>query len=285
MNGTTTPPDGLVVTLSDTNGIHRSDSGNTVNARSLAQEVATWYIDRRHPYQTHASNVKEHLRGPMIALTAYILLPVDALSSTDREDTKAQKGTVAMSSVTTSGIGTDVEPSAVMNEIGMDEKQEAIQQKRNKWRQCLHRFGDASFSFHDLFSLDKTESIYDRMDIRSKARLDAFMDGVALAVVSDETQQPSKKGDPPQRQGSVDSTDLSLIEGLVGFRSLGITKNSTTMNVVSSIKQASRSSSITSATKSVPPPKPCPQLGEHELVTRLELYVRSISRVATYWND
>ena len=287
MNGTSNTSDTIAATvasttLSDTSGLRSMDCGNAVNMRSLAQEVVSFYVDRRHPYQTHSNNIKEYLRGPIIAITARIVQQDSPAVSIRPEDAETQ-GTDVVSSATTSGSDM-VLATGMKNEFGMEEKHGELD-KRSSWRQCLLSFGDASFSFHDFFSFDNTESMYDRMDIRSQARLDAFLDGVALSVVSHETQEPSKARDIPQRQGSVDSTDLSLIEGLVGFRSLGISSNSTTMNVASSIKKASRSGSITSSTKSIPPPKPSVQLGENELITRIELYLRSISRVVTYTND
>jgi hypothetical protein len=249
---------------SSTNGISNGDKTSTMNIRSLAQEAAHWYFDRLDPHNTHLSNVKVHLRGPIIAVTARILQETHILIE--------QNAVAALPAAAT--------PSPISSTT--EKKQEEVE-KPKSWKGCFRNFADASFSLQDLFELDDAEMTYEDMNSRNKARLDSFIEGVALALVSDEQHAPPMK-EPPQRQVSVDSTDLSLIEGLVGFRSMGIGNRTATMNVVSSIKKATRSTSVTGVPKLILP-KPLPQLGENELVTRIELYLRAILRVVTYAND
>jgi hypothetical protein len=224
-----------------------TSSGSSVcNVRVGAREVVLWYLDHIDVFQSHAANVQHYLRGPIIAWTISILEnhSGNELSSPPVEvDTEAKGG----------GI-----------EVG------------SNWRNYLY-----SGESHQDFTLTIVEKKYEAMNPRTKARLDAFLEGVSLTVLSEAPNVPPVAA--PQRQSSVDSTDLSLIEGLVGFRALSNSTSKLPMNVLSSLQKARRSNSITGSTKNAPRPRP--QMDEAELITRLELYFRSLTYVVAQEND
>jgi len=43
-------------------------------AKELAQETSSWYISHQDPYASHSSNIRNFLRGPVLALTLRMLL-------------------------------------------------------------------------------------------------------------------------------------------------------------------------------------------------------------------
>ena len=279
--------------VTTTNSNSNSNS-NLPNVRSLAQQIATWYLDRRDPYQSHSANVHQYLRTPLTTVTVHLLpppppnVPSSSSSAFPEDSSKTSIPGPTTEEDPTNGTPKDVTPA---------EKPPTS----DRWKHHVQVLTEASSSWSDWIitnqdeDVTKEEVLSSSLDVRSRARLDAFLDGVARSVVSDPPLLPRSDA-PVQRPGSIvdRTTDLSLMDGLqVGFRSL-----STTRNVLSSLttsnktgSSSSRPSSATSTTTTTTNhhkssvPKPCPQLGESELVTRIELYLRSISRVVTYGND
>jgi hypothetical protein len=224
-------------------------SNNASNARSLAQEAVSWYLDHLNILQPHAANVRDYLRGPVIALTA-AALSADATTSTD--DPVSTKTNQALSSLP---------ETAPLN-----------------WRDYLNQQGiggqEETFTLEELFAPTTIDEKYATLSPRAKARLEAFLEGVALAVTSEETNGNSSVLVKTKR---TENTGLSLLEGLVGFRSVNFSNS------------ASRSGSVVTkggaalSTKSQQ--QAYQQLGEFELVSRLELYLRFVGLAASLKGD
>jgi hypothetical protein len=221
-------------------------SNNASNARSLAQEAVSWYLDHLNIRQPHAANVRDYLRGPVIALTA-ATLSIDATSSID--DSVSTK---------TNQASTALPETAPLN-----------------WRDYLNQQGigglEESLTLEELFAPTTIDEKYAALSPRAKARLEAFLEGVALAVTSEETNGSSVLLKTKRSEKS--GTGISLLEGLVGFRSVNFS------NVASRSDSGVTKGEASPATKSQQ--QAYQQLGEFELVSRLELYLRLVGLAAS----
>lgn len=234
-----------------------------MKARGLAQEAVSWYFSHSDPYAPHAENVQRFLSGPVQAVTLSILKGQIPTTDDDEEEEEEVK------------------------QLPEEEKKSA-----GTWRDYLHA-GKTLNSFPEWG--EPEENIFDTLGKRTKARLEAFLAGVTLAVASEHTSSSSssvsvhsniaaaskKENRLPPRPSTMRRTSgsggsnysFSLVEGLAGFHSLE-KKNSPLSSPVISSLNLMRSMSSQSSSKSR-----CPQIREEELVTNLELYIRSLHRV------
>lgn len=101
----------------------------------------------------------------------------------------------------------------------------------------------------------KVDEAYEKLTRRTKARLEAFLMGIQMAVAGLHSETLPSVPPPPKSNES-----LGLIDGLVGFGS----QKSTAATVLTT--------TTTNTTQ-------CPQMGVEEVGLRLELYIRTLSRV------
>jgi hypothetical protein len=245
-----------------------------MNARGLAQEAVSWYLSHSDPYAPHSENVQRFLSGPVQAVTLSILQEGQGPSAAADDDDGVLKIDFA-------------ENGTSQLKLPEEEKKSA-----GTWRDYLHA-GKTLDSFPEWG--EPEQKTFDALGKRTKARFEAFLAGVTLAVASEHTMSSSssvsvhsnttaasrKENRLPPRpsasrrtSGSEGSTySFSLVEGLAGFHSME-KKNSPLSSPVISSLNLMRSMSSQSSPKSR-----CPQILEEELVTRLELYIRSLHRV------
>ena len=118
------------------------------------------------------------------------------------------------------------------------------------WKEYLGQ----SDSFSPLMT-DHPPKEYEKLAPRAKARLEAFLQGVTLAIPNNERESSATPTSTPKRNGNA-----LLEQGLSGFRPKA--------------NSAMRSISVSSTSSVVPQP----QIAENDLVTRLELYLRTVIR-------
>lgn len=234
------------------------------SARSCAQEAVAWYLGQIDPLEPHAVNVRRFLRGPVVVLTANMLnAPFETGNESTRHPFTASKDAEENG---------QEKPKKDIPHVQVGETQETSQAN---WRDYLNKGDKSACYLQELFSSEVIKEKYTSLSRRAKARLDAFLEGVALAVVS-EGGEPEKSA--ARRTTSSDSIDFSLIEGLVGFRSMEARTSKTPVRDVPTLKKIVRSNTANKARR-------CPQMAEAALVTRLELYLRCLHRVAAHCND
>jgi hypothetical protein len=242
-----------------------------MKARGLAQEAVSWYFSHSDPYAPHSENVERFLSGPVQAVTLSILQGEVPTSTADDDDDEVLK----------------IDFAEHGTKLPEEEKKSA-----GTWRDFLHA-GKTLNSFPEWG--EPEEKIFESLGKRTKARLEAFLMGVTLAVASEHTTSSSSSVSvhsgttaasrnenrlPPRpsasrRTSGSDGSNysFSLVEGLAGFHSME-KKNSPLSSPVISSLNLMRSMSSQSSPKSR-----CPQIREEELVTHLELYIRSLHRV------
>ena len=251
-----------------------------MNVRGLAQEAVSWYLAHVDDSAAHADNVKRFFRGPVIALTVSILkkssLTEDVLHADQEEQAKE---------VTANGEIPEQAPTK--NPAG------------SNWKEYLGKGNRKGANELPEFS-EKDSEEYDTLSTRAKARLEAFLCGVSLALPSED---PSASERNVQKHSSTNGLNdkrdqltknnsslsiafdkrrelsvsgyssanssthsFSLIEGLAGFRA--VEKGPSSL-----IRSISSNRSLISIKH--------PQISEQDMVTRLELYLRSLHRVKT----
>lgn len=222
---------------------------NPLHARSLAQEIAAQYFGKYSVYDRHRINVQQCLRPPVMAVTINLL--TNAMGQV--EAIKASELPLAESS----------SPPSLVNHkeaAGAAEKEHAKGgSSSNGWQDPLasttHKLNAA-----DLLTVDNMEK-YVGLHRRSKARMEAFLEGVVLAVASaSSSAEKSVQGKNGNR-----SSEFSLADGLKGMGSL----NMSGQNLLRSLSGGQ--SSLKKEKQE--------QLEEFDLVTRLELYIRCLCRV------
>lgn len=237
-----------------------------MNAHKLAQEVSSRYLNSLDEFASHADNVICHLRSPVQAVTVFLL----------RQDEDKADDIPA--------------PSA---------EEEEKKMPGNDWRDYL--------GGEDLPDLGKVnEEAYDALNRRTKARLDAFLTGVSLAVTGDRSSESPAKSDakpsvlaaaaalakgtsprsdaenkdkkPPASKKKSDKA-VSLDQGLAGLGEKRGSSNSVTSPVLSSLNSGSKNLIRSISSQSSRPVQRQQQIGAEQLTTRLELYIRSLCRV------
>jgi len=236
---------GMTATPPSTAAISSAVNGHppAMNARGLAQELVAWYLDQIDPLKPHASNVESYFRGPVTVLTADVLHKSSA--------TNGSKATATTASAVEDGHSPEDHP---LN----------APETPKDW----HKYLVTETASKDRESLSE----------RSISRLDAFLEGVALAVISENPAAPPEKPGPSKRIYSTASSSDSfgLVEGLVGFKNITIGSRS----ILPHREPINRQNSATSGKIAR-----CPQISETELVTRLELYIRCLHRVLAQHHD
>jgi hypothetical protein len=221
---------------------HTANASNHLNVRSLAQEITAWYLSQIDERAPHAENVRNFLRTPVIAVTDLIL------KNDGEADNQQAIATVA-------------------NDI----KSLSHSVPNPDWKQYLVKAGNEGIP------LGNSDN-YERFSKRTKARLEAFMLGVALAMPASSADDTGNDESKSKRENSSSGSNItrkghdtskqspfSLIDGLASFRPFEKHQSNSLMRSISS-------SSSTMTRKR-------PQIPESDLVTRLELYLRCLYRV------
>ena len=266
------------------------------SVRGLAQEAVSWYLSHMEECAPHAENISRFFRGPVIALT------ISILSSSSSNEAAPEVAELSGLAEGEGGEATDPPPAEAS--------------KNSSWKAYLDdslQSVQSSLESVSEFSAKNAEQ-YDKLPKRAKDRLEAFLYGVSLALPSlgedstttttasaSSTKAPSKNTAPPttangttlinkslaekQKQYADKSNgetghSFSLIEGLAGFRSM---EKGAAGGGGGGGLQVFRSISMSSSKSSVITKRP--QISERDLVTRLELYLRSLYRVKSMGRD
>jgi hypothetical protein len=223
------------------------------NARSLAQEVASWYLDHLDDQQTHAENIERCLRRPIGSLT--VLMLQKKLSSQTLASTNGNRAEIG----STMANSTPKKPAAVAE----------------SWREYLQCW-DEKLSLAELFLSPKVLNQYASLSLRTRARTEAFLEGILFSVAMEDSPPSNGSIQRALQHTSGEGTDLSLTQGLVG---LGGSTTATTPPptiLSAALSKRTRNGSIGSSRYN----RKYPQISEGELVARTELYLRSLQRVA-----
>lgn len=154
------------------------------NARSLAQEVASWYFDHLDDRKTHAENIDNCFRQPVHSLTV-LMLQKESSSPVVTESSSSSKPKVQSSS-------------------------------KESWRDYLQCW-DEKMSLAELFLSPKVVNQYSALSLRARARAEAFLEGILFSVEMEETLNNRTK---PRSTSGESADSLSLVEGLIGFHSV-----------------------------------------------------------------
>ena len=222
-----------------------------MSARSLAQEAAGWYLTHLEPTSPNAENVKAYLRGPVLALTLKVL--------------NSPEGAVP---------GLEIEDEAAVEE----EKKSGGDVTESSWRKYLHpKEEDSDVALWD----EQDQDAYDALGRRTQARMEAFLATCSLALPDMSRPKNTKDTNKIPKKPIAQPKEVSLSEGLSGFR---VPKNGNTSAssspTLASIQASTallRQISVSSTSST----KPLPQFSASDLTTRLELYIRTLYRVRT----
>jgi hypothetical protein len=231
------------------------------NAKLLAQDAASWYLSHLDPYTPHSENIKKFLRCPLLAVTLNALHssrldPAGGATTTQEEQEEEEKK--SSNGNTTSG----------------------------DWREYLQG--------QQLWT-EQGQETYDKLSRRTKARIEAFLTGCALAVDSEcvlTTTSPSpvaspiklalrRSKKPPTSFPARTTSDVDLQDGLAYENKDGTPDSSTGTDAPKSSSTLPTSLIGQISQSSSGPVIEHPQIPEEELVIRLELYIRSLYRVRT----
>lgn len=220
-----------------------------MSARSLAQEATSWYLSHLDPRAPNADNVKTYLRGPVLALTLKVLYSSEVLPT-----------------------GLEIESESAHQE---EKKSATGEVSESPWRKFLHRSEE-----DDLSAVwnEQDQDVYDALGLRTKARLEAFLASCSLALPemssSMGAREESKSKFPKK---PVPKTDVSFTEALAGY---DVSKDKSISSPTLASIQAS-TSLLRQMSASSNSSKPLPQFRASDLSTRMELYVRTLTRVRT----
>lgn len=218
-----------------------------MSARSLAQEATSWYLAHLDPCAPNEDNVKRYLRGPVLALTLKVLNSPDVPSA-----------------------GLEIESESVYQEEKKSAAGEHVSE--SPWRNFLHRSQDDNWNEQD-------QDAYDALGHRTKARLEAFLTSCSLALPDISISMGGRENSKNKlAKKPVPTTDVSLTEALAGYHA---SKDSNVSSPKFSSIQASTALLRQLSASSTNSSMPLPQLRASDLSTRLELYVRTITRVRT----
>lgn len=226
-------------------------------ARDLAQEGVDWYFSHVDEYSPNPFNVRNHLRGPMIAITHNILHDLLRRKSPQKERSSFAFAVDEVSINVNKGLLSD------------EEKKKAAGQGSTgavNWKDYLtEKEGDSSESISE---------IYENFGERTKSRLEAFLAGVALAFPNEGPPKPTGKGGKETADEG-----LSVEEGLAGpsTPSVTVTPERTT-NITSLVRRIS-------AGNGDAPKHKYHQIHEEDLLVRLELYIRTLFRAKTHGRE
>ena len=220
-----------------------------MSARSLAQEATSWYLSHLDPRAPNADNVKTYLRGPVLALTLKVVNSSEVLPP-----------------------GLEIESESTYQE---EKKSATGEVSESPWKKFLHRSEEDDFS---AVWNEQDQDAYDALGQRTKARLEAFLASCSLALPdmsSSMRAREESKSHPPKKP--VPRTDVSLTEALASF---DVSKDKAIPSPTLASIQAS-TALLRQISNSSISSKPLPQFRASDLSTRLELYVRTLTRVRT----
>ncbi|CAB9508740.1 expressed unknown protein [Seminavis robusta] len=220
-----------------------------MNARGIAQEVVSWYFQHQDPHNPHASNVDKYLRRPVLSLTRGVLLGLDN----------------AEVPCSTGSISASQEEKKCMDGSNSNNNNKLLDQS----------------SWH--LSMDHKESrdVYDSLARRDKARMEAFLKSVEISVPSDversSSHAPTRATSPSSSVSSASSNHNNNEEQPQQQPPKEISSPVlTSLNHHGQALLRSVSSGVDSNSLRK---KPQPQIREHGLLIRLELYIRTLYRV------
>jgi len=253
-----------------------------MNAQKLAQEVVARYKAELNEYATHAENVAKHLRGPVQAVTLFVL------RDDGDEEEKLSAAEMAIPPPT-------------------NEKDDAQEEKKSAaadWRDYLSK-SDSSEDLPDLNQVNM--EAYAALGRRTKARLEAFLAGVSLSVTSalGNNSAPVSEVAMNDQRGNNDSvrSSISLDAGLAGFtQGLGLRTPEKLRSSARSLysKAAEKAAAAKASKEKAVFRRKAPtrsissqasstgrlqQISSSNLATRLELYIRSLCRVKAQGQD
>ena len=268
----------------------------TMNVRVQAQDAAGLYFSHLDPYSPNDENIRNHLFNPLLAVTLSTLQGGSSGGQFFTNPTATVTPPQSASSSETGKGGVEVE----------EEKKSS-----SDWRDYLQHQQSSSSTMND----DKVmQDAYDSLPRRTKARLEAFLAGCALAVpteinpTSSGTSTPRIKNQDGQQQQQQQQRDMvSLQDALSGFgiskigkRDL-VSRPSTPVTPKSNIINNNNNSNSTTKEKtpweqgksrimqSFSSPslnqKMMPQISEADLILRLDLYIRTLQRVKNLNED
>lgn len=253
----------------------------------LAQEVVSRYSTLVDPYVSNCENVRQYLRKPIEAVTLFILTGPDNPAS----NVAAAAATAAASDTTCAAVQPSLQEegaaAAVTEEAGVVMASEMVtatqEEKKSDWRDYLAQ-GTSSAALQEEFPDFQEVDLeaYAALGRRTKARVEAFLNGIAIAVPNGGDSSSNKNSAPASgtstpviRGKAAEERDISLKEGLAGFATTA-EKRST----FSSLANAGSQQLLRSISTNAPATKTKrPQIAKDELVTRVELYMRSLHRV------
>lgn len=229
-----------------------------MKAPKLAQEVASRYLRDVDDSEPHAANIQKHLRGPVQALTLYLL-------QLDENAHDEEPGTEAMPA-----------PEEEKKSTGSCSPGNGA-----SWRDYLATTANAA---SPILS-EVNQGAYDALGRRTKARLEGFLTSIALAVteepvpksrvtsatsLSSHDDAPSEAPKDPMNAKA--RAAISLAQGLAGFQ------GSKEKNASAAKQQPNIFRSVSTQSSSSNKPSKYPQMSEDRLLIRLELYIRSLCR-------
>jgi hypothetical protein len=228
----------------------------------ITQEIVSWYFTHIDETQPHTVNIQSVLVGPIVAMTAKVLnqpKPVKTSSSRVEEKIITDAADIAVLVPNTNTASTDI--------VGNGKK---------KWNEHILSDLQKKSIFDEIFHVSDTQQLYNTLSQRAQARMNAFMEGICLSIDGGDQQQSSFDNismasiiNSNQSNSTADfHTPIGINEGLAGFRQYDKSHSTD-----SSINGSNHNKTKVSGKKKI-----LPQIGDTELLVRIDLYYRTIQR-------
>ena len=272
-----------------------------MNAKTIAQEIVDWYRSHLDPYDCHAVNVRTHLHGPVLSVTHRILNEQD---DNDHDEFAAAAETEAVEEEKKS-CGSSTMPAQESAAGGVVDK--------SQWEALAAPPAPAA-STNSSTTNEVNQKLYESLGRRSKARMDAFLAGVAIALpgadgakskISNKKHQEvsraksappkvlhhtNKKQVPPQKSAATTSSNSTAKNQnettTAAAAAAAKPQNPKIVNkspVLASLNNHGKA--ILRSVSVEPVAQKQPQIRDQELLIRLELYIRSLYRVNSLDQD
>lgn len=245
----------------------------TMDPRGIAQEVSQWYYANVDPYKPHSANVRELLHGPVLTLTHKVLYG----SQEEREDDAQANASTKVSS-SEAVVALEEKKSDVHKGAGADFDASVAGKPKKFW--------ETSAEVAETKKPLQQDKLYLQLENRNRCRMDAFLNGLEIAVTSTVNRSPPSSPVmhpkiPKPRISAVKTKLQASLKALPEENSNRQQKNNnknnkSTKNVVDVSNPQSPTGSPT--LKPVPAPKKKKQFDSSPVLTSLNHHGKALLR-------
>ena len=190
------------------------------NAQRLANDVATYYLDRLNPHESHSTNIRRHLRHPLLAVTRRILLapPPPVPSSNDEEGASSSSITLGgLEGAEPFGETVDLNQfTAEERQMGLDWKEYLPSRRVVPRRDSKREGGDGPLT--SVTSADESETEYHTETDAS----DTGGEGSPIKKESTRIPNPNSRTNSSSHKLKLDRRSVSRMEAFLSSCSMAL---------------------------------------------------------------